>query len=117
MCYEIFVCASGCCDGCVYLGAYLLTREKRSDAYKEILYGPEASKKKRIGVVIVVWIFCALLYVGQVSPVAFYLANASAGEGVSHAVAWVGMALMIAGVLLEATADMQKSEAKASRPD
>ena len=99
------------------LGAYLLTREKKSASYRKILYGPDASRKKNFGVVIVVWVFCALLYVGQVSPVVFYLANASAGEDVSHAAAWVGMALMIAGVLLEATADMQKAEAKAKRPD
>ena len=54
-----------------------------SDAYKKILYGPETSKKKPLGVVIVVWIFCALLYVGQVSPAAFYLANAEAGKDVN----------------------------------
>lgn len=28
------------------LGLYLLTREKRSDDYKKILYGPDAAKKK-----------------------------------------------------------------------
>ena len=99
------------------LGAYLLTREKRSDAYKKILYGPEASQKKHIGVVAVVWIFCALLYVGQVSPVAFYLANVSAGFEVNTAVAWVGMFIMFAGVLLEATADMQKATAKTLHPE
>ena len=98
------------------LGLYLLTREKRSDAYKKILYGPEASKKKPLGVVIVVWIFCALLYVGQVSPAAFYLANAEAGKDVSPFVAWVGMFIMFAGVLLEATADIQKASAKTLHP-
>ena len=68
------LCAVMFVFGC-RLGLYLLTREKRSPEYKKILYGPDAAKKKPLFVVIMVWIFCALLYVGQVSPVAFYLAN------------------------------------------
>ena len=66
------------------LGLYLLTREKRSPEYKKILYGPDAAKKKPLPVVIVVWTFCALLYVGQVSPIAFYLANKADGAPVSE---------------------------------
>jgi steroid 5-alpha reductase family enzyme len=94
------------------LGLYLLTREKRSPEYKKILYGPDAAKKKPLFVVIVVWIFCALLYVGQVSPVAFYLANKAAGAPVSEVLPWVGAALMALGVALESVADAQKKAAK-----
>ena len=94
------------------LGLYLLTREKRSAEYKKILYGPDAAKKKPLPVVIVVWIFCALLYVGQVSPVAFYLANKASGAPVNEISPWIGVALMAAGVVLEAVADAQKSAAK-----
>ena len=72
------LCAVMFIFGC-RLGLYLLTREKRSPEYKKILYGPDAAKKKPLFVVIMVWIFCALLYVGQVSPVAFYLSNKAAG--------------------------------------
>ena len=94
------------------LGLYLLTREKRSAEYKKILYGPDAAKKKPLPVVIVVWIFCALLYVGQVSPVAFYLANKSAGVSVNEIFPWIGAALMALGVVLESVADAQKKAAK-----
>ena len=94
------------------LGLYLLTREKRSPEYKKILYGPDAAKKKPLPVVIVVWIFCALLYVGQVSPVAFYLANKSAGVSVNEIFPWIGAALMALGVVLESVADAQKKAAK-----
>ena len=94
------------------LGLYLLTREKRSPEYKKILYGPDAAKKKPLPVVIVVWIFCALLYVGQVSPVAFYLANKSAGAPVNEIFPWIGAALMALGVVLESVADAQKKAAK-----
>ncbi len=89
------------------LGMYLLTRERRSNAYRKILYGPDASALRPLWVVVVVWIFCALLYVGQVSPLAFYLANRSAGAEVHEGAVWVGALLMAAGVLLEAVADAQ----------
>jgi len=94
------------------LGMYLLTREKRSPEYKKILYGPDAAKKKPLFVVITVWIFCALLYVGQVSPVAFYLANKAEGAAVSEVWAWIGAAMMAVGVVLESVADAQKKAAK-----
>ena len=98
------------------LGLYLLTREKRSPEYKKILYGPDAAKKKPLFVVIMVWIFCALLYVGQVSPVAFFLANKAAGLPVNEVWAWIGAGLMAVGVILEAVADAQKKAAKKRNP-
>ena len=94
------------------LGLYLATREKRSAEYKKILYGPDAAKKKPFFVVVFVWIFCALLYVGQVSPVAFYLANAAEGAAVNELWAWIGAGLMALGVILESVADAQKKAAK-----
>ncbi len=105
LCAVIFV------FGC-RLGLYLLTREKRSAEYKKILYGPDAAKKKPLFVVITVWVFCAILYVGQVSPVAFFLANKSAGAPVNELWAWIGAGLMVIGVLLESIADAQKKAAK-----
>ena len=105
------ICAVMFIFGC-RLGLYLLTREKRSPEYKKILYGPDAAKKKPVFVVIAVWIFCALLYVGQVSPVTFYLANRSGGAAVNEVWAWAGAAMMAAGVALESIADAQKKAAK-----
>ena len=105
------MCAVMFIFGC-RLGIYLLTREKRSPEYKKILYGPDAAKKKPLFVVIVVWVFCALLYVGQVSPLAFYLANKTAGAVVNEVWPWIGAILMAVGVLLESVADAQKNAAK-----
>lgn len=98
------------------LGLYLAVREKRSTEYRKILYGPDAAKKKPLFVVVVVWIFCALLYVGQVSPVAFYLANAAGGAPINASWAWIGVCLMAAGVVLEAVSDAQKKAAKKKNP-
>ena len=105
------LCAVMFIFGC-RLGLYLLTREKRSPEYKKILYGPDAAKKKPLFVVITVWIFCALLYVGQVSPVAFFLANKASGAPVNEVWAWIGAGLMAVGVILESVADAQKKAAK-----
>ena len=108
------VCAVIFLFGC-RLGIYLLSREKRSDSYRKILYSPAASEKKPVGVAIAVWVFCALLYVGQVSPLAFYLANSRAGAEVNEVAVWIGAVLMIAGVVLETAADAQKTAAKKKR--
>lgn len=109
------LCAVMFIFGC-RLGLYLLTREKRSTEYRKILYGPDATKKKPLFVVIMVWVFCALLYVGQVSPVAFYLANAAEGAAVNECWAWVGAVMMAIGVMLESVADAQKKAAKKIDP-
>ena len=109
------VCAVMFVFGC-RLGTYLLTREKRSEAYRKILYGPDASGRKPVWVIVTVWVFCALLYVCQVSPLAFYLANSKAGAPVHEAAVWAGAVLMVAGVALEAAADAQKTAAKKLRP-
>ena len=71
----------------VRLGTYLLVRERKAVGYRKILYGEGHSDKKPAGVMIVIWLFCALLYVAQVSPVAFRLAN---GPHNSELWAWIG---------------------------
>ena len=109
------MCAIMFIFGC-RLGIYLLMREKRSSDYKKILYGPDVAKKKPLPVVIIVWIFCAMLYVGQVSPLAFYLYNSDNGESVNEVWPWVGANLMALGVILESVADAQKKAAKKINP-
>ncbi len=98
------------------LGTYLLLREKRTAAYRKILYDPSLQKKKPVGVIITVWLFCAILYVMQVSPVAFRLMNTEAGVEVNDLWAWIGAAGMLCGILLEAISDAQKSAAKKHNP-
>lgn len=98
------------------LGTYLLVRERKAAAYRKILYDPSLQQKKPIGVVLMVWLFCALLYVMQVSPVAFRLMNTAAGADVSDLWAWIGAAVILCGILLEAVSDAQKSAAKKRNP-
>ena len=100
----------------VRLGTYLFLRERKAAAYRKILYDPSLQKKKPVSVIITVWLFCAVLYVAQVSPVAFRLSNAEQGAAVSETWAWVGAVVVFCGILLEALSDAQKSAAKKRDP-
>ena len=96
------------------LGTYLLVRERKAAAYRKILYDPSLQQKKPLGVVLMVWLFCALLYVMQVSPVVFRLSNSGQTTDLW---AWIGAAVVLCGILLEAGADAQKSAAKKRNPN
>ena len=61
-------------------------------------------------------LLCAILYVAEISPVAFMLDNKTAGAPVNDLWAWIGAAVMILGVCLETAADAQKSAAKKVNP-
>ncbi|MBR5028675.1 MAG: DUF1295 domain-containing protein [Bacteroidales bacterium] len=111
----LVLCALLVVFGC-RLGTYLLVREHKAAAYRKILYDPSLQQKKPLGVVLMVWLFCALLYVLQVSPVAFRLANTAAGAEVSDLWAWIGAAVIFCGILLEDLGDAQKSAAKKRNP-
>lgn len=72
------------------LALYLFLRERRSASYKKILYQPELTTRKPFFVMVMIWVSCALLYIGQISPVTFYLANLAEGATVNPVWAWVG---------------------------
>ena len=96
----------------IRLGLFLLLREKRSASYKKILYQPDNTAKKPLFVMFMIWISCALLYVGQVSPVTFYLDNIGYFHFGNEVVAWIGSAIALIGFLIETIADAQKNNAK-----
>ena len=96
----------------IRLALYLLLRERRSASYKKILYQPENTARKPLFVMFMIWISCALLYVGQMSPATFYLANMGAGAEVNELWAWIGAVVATLGVVIEMVADKQKSAAK-----
>ena len=108
----------------VRLGGYLMIREMKSAAYNKILK-PENDRSKSIavGVKIAIWVSCAILYFLQTSPITFRLENTAnlIEEGAAMiapdvTAAWVGLIMMILGVLLEIAADMQKNAAKKKNP-
>ncbi|MBO5901641.1 MAG: DUF1295 domain-containing protein [Alistipes sp.] len=96
----------------IRLALYLLLRERKSASYKKILYQPDNTTKKPVFVMTMIWVSCALLYIGQMSPATFYLFNLGKGATVSEAWAWAGAAIAATGVVIEMVADAQKSRAK-----
>ena len=98
------------------LGLFLFRREKKSSAYQKILYDKSLQQKKPLWEILVVWVFCALLYVAEVSPVFFRVQNEATGVPVSGLWSYIGAALMVVGAVLEAVADAQKSVAKKIAP-
>lgn len=101
----------------IRLAMYLLIRERRSASYKKILYQPEISQRKPFFVMLMIWISCALLYVGQISPITFYLANLAEGAAVNEWWMWIGAVVSAVGVVIEMVADAQKSAAKKHNPN
>ena len=98
------------------LAGYLFIREKKSPSYKQILYQPDSKERKPILTMFMIWIPCALLYVGQISPITFYLYNLSKGADIDTAWAWTGATVAFIGFLIETIADAQKSMAKRRAP-
>ena len=71
------------------------------------------------GVKFIIWVSVAVLYVMQVSPVFYRLYNSAAAPGgipVDSRWTYVGAAVMAVAILLESTADFQKSRAKKENP-
>lgn len=101
----------------IRLSAYLLIRERKSASYKKILYQPEISQRKPFFVMMMIWISCALLYVGQISPATFYLANLAEGEAINEWWMWGGAITAALGVVIEMIADAEKSAAKKRNPN
>ena len=100
------------------LSGFLLMRElrnasfKKTDVAKDTL-GKNSEKKMPVFVLAFIWIFVSALYVAQTSPMLFRIVNGS--KDILLPV--IGMVISILGIILESTADKQKSAQKKARPD
>lgn len=109
----LVICALFVVYGC-RLGLFLLIRELKSATYKKTL--DAVTKPVPFFVKVVMWIMMALLYPIQTSPALYRLTNGEmtlAGD----ACTWIGAAIMLVGIILEAEADRQKSAQKKINPD
>lgn len=95
------------------LGGYLAVREFGGGSYMKNMKGEvKDGKTVPFGVKIAIWVTCAALYVFQVLPVFYRLSN---GSG-SNVWTYIGVGVMLFGIVLESAADMQKSRAKKVNP-
>ena len=93
------------------LGGYLAYREFKSGSYAAHMKG-EVKEDVPFGVKIAIWITCALLYLLQVLPILYRFENGAPNN------IWlaVGLAIMVCGIVLESSADLQKNRAKKVNP-
>ena len=102
----------------VRLSGFLLVREfknatfKKTDVAKETL-AKNDDKKMPVFVLATIWIFVAILYVMQVSPMLFRYSNGST----DIVLPIIGFAVSIFGLILESIADKQKSAQKKENPN
>ncbi len=98
----------------IRLSGFLLVREIKNASYRKTLSEAAGDESKMpFFVKVVMWLSVAVLYVMQTSGVAFRLYNG----GETSLWQWVGIAISIFGIVLEAVADAQKSQQKKERPD
>ena len=103
LCCVVFA-AYGC-----RLGGYLAYREFKSTTYNKNMKGEiKDGNTVPFGVKIAIWVTCALLYVLQVLPVFYRLSNAVG----SNVWTYIGLVVMVCGIVLESAADLQKNKAK-----
>jgi steroid 5-alpha reductase family enzyme len=94
------------------LAGYLIYRDVKT-AYSRRMKGEVksddgVSPAAKVGI----WVSASLLYALQTSPILFRLA---AGRG-TDILCVIGLAVSVAGLVLETTADLQKNRAKRERP-
>ena len=100
------------------LGLFVLHRDLKSASYKKTMEDSFGKKTRLpIFVSLFIWIFVSVLYVLQTSPLFFRAYNAkTAGTAASSAMIWVGVVIAACAIVLEATADAQKTAQKKENP-
>lgn len=105
------------------LGGYLLVREVKSANYRNKMKTEiKDGSSMKMMVKVSIWVSCALLYALQISPLFFRLYHSfrlgkEALAGATDMIAIAGVIIMAIGIILESTADMQKSKAKQKNPN
>ena len=99
------------------LSGYLLYRELKSKSYqnslKKAVNESVGEKKIPIFVSVAVWIYVSFEYIFQTAAVTYRAYNGDKGG----LFAVLGGIIMLAGIIIEALADKQKSDAKAKNPN
>lgn len=97
----------------IRLGGFLLWREIKSASYRKTLKDATGGDKPMpVFVKAAIWVCVAIMYVLQVSPIFYRAANGDPGGSMPV----VGAVIMALALVLESTADKQKSAAKQRNP-
>ncbi len=98
------------------LSGFLIVRELKNGNYRQVLkeVTKEGEKPMPVFVKAVIWICVSALYVVQTCPVFYRVYN---GDGGEMTLPLIGALVSLAGLLLEAWSDKQKSAQKAQNPN
>lgn len=99
----------------IRLGGFLLYRELRNAKYREKMAQVGGNMTVPVFVAFFMWIYCGFIYVIQASGFVYRYYNADAAS--PNAFAYIGTAVCLAGIIIEAMADKQKGEQKKTAPD
>ena len=94
------------------LGGYILKRELTNAAYRKTLESTGSTKKAPLPAAIFMWLYSMWMYTAETSSVTYRIINRSH----DNFFAYLGIVIMIAAIVGEATADRQKSAAKKKNP-
>ena len=96
------------------LAGFLLFRELKSLSYRKTLEKVSGKQQSKMPFVVklTIWISVGVLYVMQTYPVIFRVGGSFPSEGTGLITPLVGACIALIGLIIETTADLQKSAAK-----
>lgn len=98
----------------IRLSGYLLIRELKSASYqKHMKTEIKDGASMNFFVKVMLWVFCAILYVFMISPIFYRLEN---GFTEIDATFIIGIFLMVCGITLESASDLSKNKQKKNNP-
>lgn len=99
----------------IRLGGFLFFRELKNVRYREKMRSVGGDVKTPVFVAAFMWIYCGFIYVMQSAGLVYRYYNACADS--PNVFAYIGCAVCLIGLVIEALADRQKSAQKAINPD
>lgn len=96
------------------LSGYLLIREMKSASYQRHMKTEiKDGSSMTLGIKILLWIFCAVLYIFMIAPIFYRIENRNMTFSTSYL---IGIILMILGITLESASDISKNRQKKQNP-
>ena len=99
------------------LGLFLLIRETKNKEYRKTLASAGGDKEMKFPVLFSMWLMNGGLFMMMASPMYYRLQNVSRGIAKNGTVfLWIGAVISLAGLVIEAVSDAQKSAQKKENP-
>ena len=99
------------------LGLFLLVRETKNKEYRKTLESAGGEKEMKFPIMFSMWLMNGGLFLMQSSPLYYRIQNIARGDAKAESVfLWIGFAISLGGLVIEAVSDAQKSAQKKENP-